>query len=194
MRTTGRAAPTVLAYHAVGDVPAEQDVHALFTPVDAFRRQMERIAPRVVPLEDVVAGRAGARAVAVTLDDGYRSVLEHAVPVLQRLGLPATVFVPSAHIGAANRWDASTGLDLSIMDVRELQACERAGVRIESHGHAHLDMREATREQVREDLTASRDLLADAVGRTPTTLAWPYRTGSPEAQQVAAEVGFVASF
>lgn len=190
-----RPAPTVLAYHAVGDVPAAQDVHALFTPVEAFRRQMERLAGRVVPLDDVVSGRATSpRSVAITFDDGYRSVLEQAVPVLRRLGLPATVFVPSAHIGDANRWDPPTGLDLGIMDVDELRACEAAGVRVESHGHAHLDMRDAGGEQVREDLTRSRELLGDAVGRAPELLAWPYRTGSRTAQQVAAEVGFRASF
>ena len=65
MSTTLGATPTVLAYHAVGDVDAEQDVHSLFTPVAAFARQMARIARRAVPLEDVVAGRARPGAVAI---------------------------------------------------------------------------------------------------------------------------------
>ena len=36
---------------------------------------------------------------AVTFDDAYRSVGELAVPVLAELGVPATVFAPTAFVG-----------------------------------------------------------------------------------------------
>ena len=40
------------------------------------------------------------RALAVTFDDSYRSVFELAAPVLARLGVPGTVFVPTAAAGS----------------------------------------------------------------------------------------------
>lgn len=191
----GRA-PLVLAYHAIGDVDPAKDAHSLFTPVAAFRRQVEQVARRrrVVPLQQVVDGVAPARSVALTFDDGYRSVLEHGLPVLRRLGLPSTMFVPTAYVGDRNRWNEPTGLDLSIMSADELRACEDAGMRMESHGHAHLDMRVTSREETLEDLRRSREVLTDLVGRTPDLLAWPFRTGSPEAQDAARELGFRAAF
>lgn len=193
----GLRGAAVLAYHAIGDVDPALDVHGLFTPVAAFRRQMEWLARsfRVVPLSDVVSGRAaGPRTVALTFDDGYRSVLEHGVPVLERLGLPATMFVPTAYLGDENRWNPPTGLDLTILAPDELRELERRGVAVESHGHAHIDMRRAGEDEVRADLLASQAILADVVGRRPTLLAWPFRTATPGAQRIAADLGFDVAF
>jgi peptidoglycan/xylan/chitin deacetylase (PgdA/CDA1 family) len=67
-------------------------------------------AANVVPLADALAalGRGDPlppRAVALTFDDGYRDQLELAVPMLERLGLPATFFlVPGLLEGTVQAW------------------------------------------------------------------------------------------
>ena len=79
--------------------------------VAAFRWQMALLADcfNVLPLQDALtaldAGRLPPRAVCITFDDGYRSVHDLALPVLQELGLPATVFVTSGYIGEGNMWN-----------------------------------------------------------------------------------------
>src|SRR5208283_2897694 len=52
--------------------------------------------------------------------DAYRSVLTLAVPILERYGFPATVFVPTKWIGMRNRWDPPSELPLDIMTAEEL--------------------------------------------------------------------------
>ena len=52
--------------------------------------------------ERAVTAPPSSRTLAVTFDDGYRSVLTHARPILERLGLPATVFVPTDFVGATS--------------------------------------------------------------------------------------------
>ena len=69
-----------------------------------------RRAANVVPLADALAalGRGDPlppRAVALTFDDGYRDQLHLAVPMLERLGLPATFFlVPGLLEGTVQAW------------------------------------------------------------------------------------------
>lgn len=62
-------------------------------------------------LWDEIAQDAGARrAIAITLDDGYRDNHAVALPMLRAAGLPATVFVTSGTIGSDQEfwWDVLT--------------------------------------------------------------------------------------
>ena len=189
---------TVLAYHAIGECRAAEDPHLLFVSPSSFEAQMDylRRHRRVVPLADAVSGAmpAGSPVVAITFDDGYRSVLDHALPILERHGFPATVFVPTAYVGDRNRWDEPLPHPLGIMDGDELRDAEARGLAVESHGHAHVDLSRASVADAREDLARSVELLEALTGRRPRFLAYPFTAGSPGAQEAAAELGFVAAF
>jgi peptidoglycan/xylan/chitin deacetylase (PgdA/CDA1 family)/CelD/BcsL family acetyltransferase involved in cellulose biosynthesis len=86
----------VLTFHRVSDEP-----HPYFggLPVAVFRKQMNLLRRHfhVLPLEELVE-RADVddvppNAVAITFDDGYRDNYQYAYPVLEELGLPATIFL-----------------------------------------------------------------------------------------------------
>lgn len=184
---------TVLAYHAVGDCPRDEDPYSLWVPTASFARQMSYLAERrhVVPLAELVRGKPG---VAITFDDAYRSVLTEAAPILQHYGLPATVFTPTAYIGDRNRWDPPAGRPLEIMDEDELRQVDAAGVTVESHGHHHVDLSNADEQATTADLQPSIDRINDVLGRRPDFVAFPFRTGSPAARRAAARLGFKAAF
>lgn len=106
-----RRGAVILAYHRIADVSL--DPSGLSVGARRFAEQMAALV-RVadpVPLAHIAAGRRhgrhGRTAVAVTFDDGYLDNLVEAKPVLDRLGVPATVFVPTAVIGrnAPSWWD-----------------------------------------------------------------------------------------
>ena len=73
--------------------------------VASFRRQIAWVAGRyrLLSLEDALDGlRAGSlpeRACAITFDDGYRSNLELALPILEEFRAPATVFLVTDLVG-----------------------------------------------------------------------------------------------
>jgi peptidoglycan/xylan/chitin deacetylase (PgdA/CDA1 family) len=95
-----RSEGVVLCYH---NVVAKLNGHAatlgLHIPSATFERQIRWLAKHytIVPLEEFVArvlrGASLRRVAAITFDDGYAGVFEHAWPLLSDLGIPATVFL-----------------------------------------------------------------------------------------------------
>ena len=66
---------------------------------------LRRRGYRPVTFSEAVA-RPRGRVMAVTFDDGYRSGFDVARPLLAEMGVPATLFVPTDHIGVNGpvRW------------------------------------------------------------------------------------------
>src|SRR5215210_6210852 len=107
---------TILAYHRIA-LPGGTDLAP--TLIDAypadFEAQMRYVAAhyRVVPAWELVRALRGEstlppNALVLTFDDGYRCFQDTAVPILQRLGLPVTLFVPTNYPGTPGAmfwWD-----------------------------------------------------------------------------------------
>jgi len=188
----------ILAYHAVGDCPSAEDRHNLFVATESFERQMSFLARRrsVVGLDEIVdrGMDRGRPSIAITFDDAYRNVLRNAGPILDHHGFPAAVFVPTLWRGRVNGWIEPSSCDLEIMDDVELKRAKERGISLESHGHAHIDMGAASSQEVREDITASLDLLENLTGRRPRYLAYPYGRITTKNANVAASTGIRAAF
>ena len=100
----------IVAYHGVREGTLLTSTHV--TPA-ALRAQLEFLSGLydVVPLIEFVARRRSRKSlrgcVAITFDDAYAGVLHYALPILERLGLPATVFVASGFCHEDRRfwWD-----------------------------------------------------------------------------------------
>lgn len=127
----------ILAYHRIVDVPL--DPSGLAVPPALFEAQMECLARRARPVTleraarattDPEAGVSGA--VAVTFDDGYADNLEVAKPILERLSIPATVFIPSDAVGRETPfwWDSLEALVFGADALPESLDLEIAGNRV----------------------------------------------------------------
>lgn len=94
-----------LTYHRVATLSEDSDLNPRLISAEpsSFEAQLRWLRRRhaVVSLADVLAAvdrRKGLprRAVLITFDDAYADLADHAIPILRTLGLPATVFVPTA--------------------------------------------------------------------------------------------------
>lgn len=134
----------ILGYHRVARV--QDDPWELCLPPEAFREQMETLRRAYLPvplqqLTDGISPRRGKPRVAISFDDGYADLLEHALPTLEALEMPATIFVVVEGIHGPFWWDrlAGTLQDRSQLPERlELRAGERALRWSRAEGHAAL--------------------------------------------------------
>jgi peptidoglycan/xylan/chitin deacetylase (PgdA/CDA1 family) len=157
----------ILIYHSVAGGP-------LSTLRERFESQMGWLAEHteVVPLDALLtpAGRQhGKPRVALTFDDGYRTLHDTAMPILQRYGFTATVYLNSGHIGefAHEPSDAAAGHypEEQFMTWSEVAALRDAGWTIGSHGVEHLDLTLQTPAVIEAELTASKQAIAERTGK-----------------------------
>ncbi len=191
--------PAVLVYHALGRARGRDDRHGMFVEPKTFAAQMAYLAKKrvVVPLADAVDDRAtdrSRRGVVITFDDGYRSVFELALPILERHRISATVFVPSVFIGSVNGWEEPDTGALPIMSAEELREAEQRGLAVESHGHRHIDLSRSDPELTRRDLQDGVHALTEVTQRRVRFLAYPFGQASEEACALAESVGFDGAF
>ncbi len=124
-------APRILCYHKI-EPRLELGVTRLSPR--RFARQIERLANagwRTLTLAETIACVTGERLdgpreLAITFDDAYRGLRDHAFPVLADVGFTATCFVITDYAGKLNRWDVAYGgrrfAHLAWRDMRRWQA------------------------------------------------------------------------
>jgi peptidoglycan/xylan/chitin deacetylase (PgdA/CDA1 family) len=168
----------ILTYHAL-----DASGSVLSTPPELFDEQMRILADsgtRVVPLSEVrrvVQGAASREpAIAITFDDGFRSVYERGLPPLARHGFPATVFLVTQHCGMLHGWPGrgSGGVGSPLLDWREIRAMAQTGITFGSHSLTHPDLRRLDAREVERQMVVSKQTIEDALGTPVEALAYPY--------------------
>ena len=107
----GRPRPVILMYHRVAE--ESFDPWGLAVSPARFAEQLHWLAGKrtILPLTRFAAmhadGTLSADAIALTFDDAYECAAEIAAPLLDQLGLPATIFLPADLIerGGPFWWD-----------------------------------------------------------------------------------------
>ena len=192
---------TILCYHAVDpDWTSPMSVAPEY-----FAAQCAWLARRraVVPLSESLSrldssGRLPRATAALTFDDGFRSVYDHALPVLSRHGLPATVFLVAQTLTTAGQgvdWvDTPPTYELKTLDMDQVKEMQAAGVSFESHSYSHADLTALSFEDCVRDLRDSRELLETLLGHPVTLLAYPRGRHNESVRAAAQRAGYTHAF
>lgn len=174
----------VLMYHSIGGSDR------LAVRPEAFAEQLAWLWDHgftALPFGDRT--RPAGRPVVITFDDGYADVHEHALPVLERFGFAATVFVTTGWLRDAGPYSAGSppGRMLAWPQVEELAA---TGVEIGAHGHSHAQLDQLGGPVLREELHRSRELLQQRLGRQVPAMAYPYGYSSARVRREVRACGY----
>src|SRR5437016_3630237 len=185
----------VLVYHNIGPQAKGRLVMAART----FKQQMRYLKAhgyRVISLDELVDytelnRQLPRRSVVLTFDDGYKSFLQYAYPILKELGFTATLFVYTDYVGNgrnALNWD-------------DLKSLAKQGFPIGAHSKTHNDQRRHSGESDEElarrmqvELAEPLALFERRLGQAPQVIAYPYGAHDDALVKKVREHGYIAAF
>lgn len=197
-RTRGRPDESglrVLLYHRVAD-----DRDPLAIGPTRFREQMEFLAAAGYRVTDLMGAlalldreAAPPRTVALTFDDGFADVGDHALPILADLGFRATVFVTTGVTDGRRSfgWYAHQPPVLGWDDV---VALDRDGtLRFEAHTVSHPSLLALDTAHARAEIVDSRAELEARLGRPVLAFAYPAGLYGERERRLVADAGYAAA-
>jgi peptidoglycan/xylan/chitin deacetylase (PgdA/CDA1 family) len=170
----------ILMYHSISESP-QTGVHPYFaveTSPKVFEAQMKFLHDNdycTISPADLIALLSsrqtdGKKYIVITFDDGYRDFYTHAFPILNRLGMSATVYLPTAYI--KQRSSPFNGKEcLTWPEVRELH---RAGVQFGSHTVTHPKLTGLCHLELERELRRSKEKIENELGCPVQSFAYPY--------------------
>jgi peptidoglycan/xylan/chitin deacetylase (PgdA/CDA1 family) len=177
----------LLCYHSVG----QPDLGVNDCSPARFRRHIElarQLGFRFVPAARIASGAGTSRDLAITFDDGWKSVLTVAAPILDEYEIPSTLFVATGLIESSSEWHRPRMLDWG-----ELARVQGMGVDIGSHSVTHPNFGELDKPRAFDELTRSREVLKSRLGINPDCFAIPFgqsRNWTAAAHEAAGEAGY----
>ena len=180
----------ILMYHRFG----QDSLPSTSVRLSQFEAHLDELINggyQVLPLPEIIAaleeGRAlPDRSLAITIDDGARSVYTEAWPRLRARNLPFTLFISSEPL------DLGLPAYISWDQLREMVA--GGGVTVGNHGHRHDHMVRLSPAAQRANITKASKRIFAETGSMPEIFAYPYGEMSAALRQAVEEAGFSAAF
>lgn len=180
MRPFYPIAPPLAMLHSVFDTPEESLANwcisrkAFLQLLDVVE-QTGRQTTHFSELIQTQKGRPFSKKVILTFDDCARHLLDFALPELVRRKMKAVFYMPTAHLGGYNAWDADNGgTRLELMNAGDLKELVRLGMEVGSHSHHHVALKSLPAKKVEEEVHASKQILEEVTGRPVYSFAYPY--------------------
>lgn len=179
----------ILEYHMVQQKTPD-DAYDYNVPVEDFEQQLDYLQQEgytTISIRDFLRAKKGLqelpeKPVILTFDDGYESNYTELLPILEKRGLKATVFMVTNDIGKKNY--------LSWQQLKDMENC---GIEIGSHTANHLPLTEMTAEKARDEVKLSKLLMEWNGMKTIYTLSYPNGKYTTELEDMLKEEEYLAA-
>ena len=176
----------ILMYHYVRYSPDRAGKPLSVLPPD-FQAQMRYLRDHgysTITMRDLDLALMGRkshppRAVALTFDDGYEDFYATAVPVMRRLGLTATNYVPTMLVGRPN-----------YMSWSEIQRLDEQGFEMAAHSQFHVDVARVPLGRAQVEIFGAKLDLERQLGHEVVDWAYPYGGFNLATVQLVHQAGY----
>jgi peptidoglycan/xylan/chitin deacetylase (PgdA/CDA1 family) len=185
----------ILMYHEIA--PPSQSSSRLAVAPEAFAEQLAYLHEEgcqtvtVAELSAVLGGGERAlpdRSVVLTFDDGYADFHTRAMPMMDRYGFRATVFVTTGWVQDAG--PLPTGRRPGrMMSWSQVEEAAQARFEVAAHSHLHPQLDRVSPQRLREELHVSKAQLEDKTGSPVTGLAYPFGYSNARVRHAVRELG-----
>ncbi len=162
----------IVTFHSVDDAK-----HVLSYSPALFEYLLKYLHAKKIPVVglDQLLSNHHLPGVALTFDDGMKSVYENALPILKKFNAGATVYISTDLIGSENLWPASGQVgQYEMMGWDEVINLHEAGIEIGAHTCSHPDMRTLNGERVEQECSDANKILLQQTGCKPSHFAYPF--------------------
>jgi peptidoglycan/xylan/chitin deacetylase (PgdA/CDA1 family) len=182
--------PRILLYHSIKRVL--NDPNKIFTSPERFEAHMRYLKWRnlrgvsMKELYRAVTSRNARGMVGLTFDDGYEDFLHVALPILERFGFSATVFVIAGRLGGENDWKHyyEPHSREKLLGAEELRDVSERGIEVGSHGMSHAVLSGLETGRLEEEIRGSHQILGEVLDKEVEGFCYPY--GSVDSAAVKA--------
>jgi peptidoglycan/xylan/chitin deacetylase (PgdA/CDA1 family) len=171
--------PRILLYHGICRLA--EDPNGVCTSPERFQAQMrylQRRKLRGVSMRELLRAVNSGTAkglVGLTFDDGFQDFLHTAVPVLERFGFSATLFVLGS-MPRENNWDyyPDPSPPIRLLGAEGIREVAARGMEVGSHGMSHLRLAGLEPDLLEDEVMDSRRVLSELLGETVEGFCYPY--------------------
>ena len=185
----------ILLYHSISADPPGWIAPFTVSPA-MFSAHLDEVVASgrqpitVSQLADGLHGKARlpARPVLVTVDDGFADFADNAMPALAERRLPSTLYVTTGALAGKGRETVLPQADM--LHVTDLPGLEAAGAEIGAHSHTHRQLDLLRQSQITDEVSRSRDMLAEALGHPIRSFAYPHGYWRAKVLRLVGAAGF----
>lgn len=184
-----------LVYHKIGPRPPGVIRKGLYVSPALFARQLAELRAAgftSTSMDGTCATEANReKRVALTFDDGFQNVLDHALAPLAQNQFHGIQFLVAGMLGGWNEWDLPGGeVREKLMDATQVREWLAAGHQIGAHTMTHRDLTKIPAAAAREEIFAGRKSLEDTFGTPVVHFCYPYGASNKAVRDLVAEAGF----
>ncbi len=176
----------VITFHSIDD---SQSVLA-FSPA-LFEKLLDGLDRNNIPVLslDELLHSDTTHGVALTFDDGMRSIHREALPIIRDRKIKAHLFLSTDAVrnGLGRENSTNAFSDFEMLNWDELSELQECGIHIDAHTCSHPDLRQLSDQEVVSELERSDKIIADRLGHAPRYFAYPFGFVDKRVETLAGE-------